>query len=88
MSNTFKPFVNQRMGGPQVINTGYTSSDIRLVIRNKYKDDVLGAIHATLKASDDFLYHQFYLRDMAYTCLEAGNVEEAKEWLAKIGEDK
>lgn len=90
--STFKPFTNQRMSGPQEVNTGYTSSEVRSKIREKYQplggEGILGAIHATLKSTDDFLYHQFYLRDMAYTCLQDRDIKGAMKWLEMIGEDK
>ncbi len=86
--NTFRPFQNQRSGGPVALNPGYPSSEKREEVKKIANGNIRIAIRGMQALNDDYLYHQYFLRDMAYTCIEKGDIEGAKEWLAKIGEDK
>ncbi len=88
MSIMYQPFKNQRMSGAVTVNPGYPGSSYRREAAKTCKGEPIYAVLSIAQDFDDFLYHQYYLRDMAYTRLQAGDVEGAMGWLAKIGEDK
>jgi hypothetical protein len=66
-------------------NPGYPNAYVRRQINEEAEGDVRRGMLELTGKFDQYLLHQYYIRDMAVFCIESGDIEQAKQWLNKIG---